>query len=172
MDGFGWLSCVSDYSASVQVIDMASTTLILWNHEPYYESPARKTFNVMWDGQLLRADLSVDVDPAAQGIGIGCVNRITVNGTDVNFIGDRCNIMTADLRSVLRQGSNVIEIYHNANPIPGIQSGGMYVTLTIESSGQVGGNVNPPENGDGGQANLMLVLAVLLIVVVLLVLLR
>ena len=124
---------------------MAEATIILWNHEPYYGSPARKEFSLNWEGELLRADLTLDVDPYSPGWPIfgGCVNRIVVNGTDVQFTGDPCNVMTADLRPYLRKGANVIEFYHNANPIPGIQSGGAYGYIVIEATGQAGGEVKP-----------------------------
>lgn len=151
---------------------MGVLTIVLWNHEPYFESPARKTFTVNWDGDLLRADLSIDVDPYAPFFGGGCVNKIVVNGTEINFVGDRCNLMSANLKNVLRRGNNVIEIHHNANPLPGIQSGGIYAYLVVESSGQVGGDVSPPVNGGSGGLDMNLVLAIVLMVVVLLVVMR
>ena len=39
------------------VVEMIAT-IILWDHEAVYESPARKTFNVNWDGELIRADFT------------------------------------------------------------------------------------------------------------------
>lgn len=140
MDLAGRLACVGD-CFEVDCV-MATTTIILWDHEPYYGSPAIRQFSVNWDGSLIRADLSVDVDPYLPAIRGGCVSRIVVNGTDVMFTGDPCNIMSADLRSVLRKGANIIEIYHNANPIPGIQSGGLYAYLVVEATGSVGGGVS------------------------------
>lgn len=123
-------------------------TLIIWNHEPYYESPARRTFSLNWNGELTRADLTIDVDPYLPGIGGGCVNRIVLNGTDVPFTGSRCDVMIADVKQYLRKGENIIEIYHNANPIPGIQSGGLYAYLVIEATGGAGGEIQPPGGGD------------------------
>lgn len=153
---------------------MPSTTIVLWNHEPYYGSPASRSFSVNWDGELIRADLTVDVDPYAPGWPLfgGCVNRIVVNGTEVSFVGDKCNVMTADLKTIIRKGGNVIEIYHNANPIPGIQSGGIYGYLVVESVGQVSGDVSPPTHDRGGSDVMVLMVLIVLVLLMVLVLLR
>lgn len=151
---------------------MASTTIILWNHEPYYGSPAYRYFSVNWEGELRRADLTIDVDPYLPAFGGGCVNRIVVNGTDVNFVGVGCDLMTADLRQVLRKGVNVIEIYHNANPIPGVQSGGMYAYVVVEAVGQVGGELREGGGNGMSQISWTLIVAGVLFLVLLVVLLR
>ena len=116
---------------------MASTTIVLWNREAVYESPARKSFSVNWDGQLSRADLSVDVDPNFLLLfGKPYLDKIVVNGTEIVFQGDRNDVVSADLRMVLRKGINLIELYHNALPFWGIQTAGVYAYLVVESSFQ------------------------------------
>lgn len=144
-------------------------TLILWNHEAYYESPARRSFNVSWTGNLTYAHLSIDVDPYLPGIGGGCVTRVLLNGNEINVVGDKCNIMTADVRNVLRNGANYIEIYHNANPIPGIQSGGMYVTLTFQADGGESGDVVPNPPSGGFDLNFIIILIVIVGILLLIV---
>ena len=131
---------------------MPTTTVILWNHEPVYESPARRTFSVNWEGELIRADLSVDVDPNFFLLGFGgrYINKIIVNGTEVTWVGDPNNVVSADLKPVLRKGANYIEIHHNAFALPGIQTAGAYAYLVVESSGPVGGQIIPPAGQGGG----------------------
>ena len=132
---------------------MPTTTIVLWNHEPVYESPARRTFSVNWEGELIRADVTIDVDPnPIYMLGVrGYVNRIVFNGTEVNWIGDPNNVITFDARPYLRKGANLIEIHHNIQLVfPGVQTAGAYAYLVVESSGPVGGEIAPPPSSGGG----------------------
>jgi len=149
------------------VIEMPTATIVLWNHEPIYESPARKTFSVNWEGNLVRADISIDVDPN-WAVSFGArnyVQKIVINGTEVSFIGDPNDVMSIDARPYLRRGSNIIEIYHNFVSIWGIQTAGCYAYITVESSGSVGGEiVQPPSGGGGFDINMFLMLLVVFVV--------
>jgi hypothetical protein len=149
---------------------MPTATIILWNHEPVYESPARKSFTVNWEGELVRADASFDFDPNFWLLPFGAVylNKIVINGTEVSWVGDPNDVVTFDARPYLRRGTNYIEIYHNAREpfgIPlGIQTAGLYAYIVVESTGSVGGEVAP---SDGGLAIPSWVWTVLIILVVL-----
>ena len=131
---------------------MPTATIILWNREPVYESPAKKTFSVNWEGDLIRADVSIDVDPNPFNaiLPYQFVKRIVINGTEVPWSGDPNDIISADARPYLRKGANVLEIHHDVIPLPGIPTAWVYAYITIESSGPVGGNVAPPSGSGGG----------------------
>jgi len=132
---------------------MPTATIILWNREPIYESPAKKTFSVNWEGDLIRADVTIDVDPNFALVlpftGATYISKIVLNGTEVSWVGDPNNIVTFDAKPYLRKGANYIEIYHNWLSVPGIQTAGVYAYITVESSGPVGGNVAPPSSEGG-----------------------
>ena len=131
---------------------MPTATIVLWGHEPIYESPARKEFSVNWEGDLIRADVTIDVDPNPFNaiFPYQYVKRIVMNGTDVSWQGDPNDIITFDARPYLRKGANVIEIHHDIVPLlPGLQTAGVYAYITIESTGSVGGNVAPSDGGGG-----------------------
>ena len=123
---------------------MARARVPLWRHEPYYSSPARKTVEINWTGELRSAVLSLDVDPCLPPWQ-GCIDRLVVNGVDVDFTGDRCDKISADVMPYLRQGFNTVEFYFNPNPMAaiGIQSGGAYGYITVDATGEI--SAKPPE---------------------------
>jgi hypothetical protein len=130
---------------------MPTAVITLWSREPIYESPARKTFNVNWDGDLVRADVTIDVDPNFALVlpftRATYIRKIVLNGTEVNWVGDPNDVVTFDARPYLRKGANYIEIHHNWPSVPGIQTAGVYAYVVIESTGPVGGNVAPSDGG-------------------------
>jgi hypothetical protein len=125
-------------------------TIVLWNREPIYQSPAVKYFSLNWDGELTRADFSIDVDPNFATLPIGqsyYIEKIVLNGTQVFFTGDRNDVVTFDGKPYLRKGQNIIEIHHNGRLPFGlpIQTAGCYAYLVLESStGSAGGEVILP----------------------------
>ena len=116
---------------------MGERTIVIWNHEPYYESPAHKPFFVTWSGDLVEATLTLDVDPWAPPIG-GCVYAIVLNGNRVSFTGDGCDVMTADVKPFLRNGENEIYFYFSY-PNTWFSSGKAYCTLYVKATGDVYG---------------------------------
>jgi hypothetical protein len=149
-------------------------TIVLWNREPIYQSPAVKYFSLNWDGGLTRADFSIDVDPNFATINIFkgyYIEKIILNGTEVSFTGDRNDVVAFDGKPYLRKGQNIIEIHHNGIlpfGIP-IQTAGCYAYLVLESStGSVGGEiVIPPSDGFSGIPIWVWVVLALILVVVL-----
>jgi hypothetical protein len=149
-------------------------TIVLWNREPIYQSPAVKYFSVNWEGELTRADFSIDVDPNFYSIDIlkrYYIEKIILNGTEVSFVGDRNDVVTFDGKPYLRKGYNVIELHHNGRlpfGIP-IQTAGCYGYVVVESSrGNVGGEIIlPPSDGWSNIPLWVWVVLVLILVVVL-----
>jgi hypothetical protein len=149
-------------------------TLVLWNHEPIYQSPAVKYFTVNWDGELTRADFSIDVDPNFATIDIFkgyYIEKIVLNGTEVSFVGDRNDVVVFDGKPFLRKGQNIIEIHHNGIlpfGIP-IQTAGCYAYVVVESAtGSVSGEVIlPPTDWLSAIPAWVWVVLVLVLVVVL-----
>ena len=121
-------------------------TIVLWNHEPVYESPARREFFVNWEGELVRADATFDFDPNFWFLPVGTpyLDKIVMNGTQVDWVGDRNNVVIFDAKPYLRKGANYIEVYHNARGVPGFQTAGLYAYLVVEATGPVGGEIRPP----------------------------
>jgi hypothetical protein len=150
-------------------------TIVLWNREPIYQSPAVKYFSLNWDGDLTRADFSIDVDPNFATIDIFkgyYIEKIILNGTEVSFTGDRNDVVTFDGKPYLRKGQNIIEIHHNGIlpfGIP-IQTAGCYAYLVLESTtGSAGGQVIlPPTDWFSAIPWWVWVVLVLVLVVVLL----
>jgi hypothetical protein len=149
-------------------------TIVLWNREPIYQSPAVKYFSLNWEGELTRADFSIDVDPNFPTIDIFkryYIEKIVLNGTQVSFVGDPNDVVVFDGKPYLRKGQNVIEIHHNGRlpfGIP-IQTAGCYAYVVVESAtGNVGGEViHPPTDGFSAIPSWVLVVLVLVLVVVL-----
>jgi len=123
---------------------------VIWNHEPYYESPARKSVDIEWMGNLYHATFYMDVDPAYPGIGVGCVSKLVVNGVEypASANGDPCNVMTFDVTDAIVKGRNLFEFYFNRGWLPsGVQSGGVYAYLTLEVDEIVKIEPAPEEGG-------------------------
>jgi len=114
-------------------------TVVIWDHEPYYGSPAYKDVVISWIGNLYEARFTLDVDPAQPPI-YGCVDRFTVNDVECSFTGDRCNVIEVDIPTHLLKNNelNRFSFYFNPVPIPGIQSGGAYGRLTITADKVIG----------------------------------
>jgi hypothetical protein len=121
-------------------------TVVLWNHEPVYESPARREFFINWEGELLRADVTLDFDPNFWFLPVGTpyLDKIIMNGTQVNWVGDPNHVVIFDAKPYLRKGANYIEVYHNARGVPGFQTAGLYAYVVVEATGPVGGEIRPP----------------------------
>jgi hypothetical protein len=129
---------------------MPTAVITLWSREPIYESPAKKSFYVNWEGDLIRADVSIDVDPNPFNaiLPYSFVKKILINGTEVPWSGDPNDVISVDARPYLRKGANVLEIHHDVIPWPGIPTAWVYAYIMIESTGPVGGESAPP-SGDG-----------------------
>lgn len=151
---------------------MTSLTLVIWNHEPVFESPARRNFNLNWSGNLIRADFTIDVDPNFWVLPLDkqfFIEKILLNGVEVTFTGDRNNVVTFNGKDIVRKGANYIEIYHNARPILGIQAAGVFAYVVLEAE-SVGGEIVFPPPSDGGlNVSLIILLALILIMLVVLV---
>jgi hypothetical protein len=157
---------------------MATATIVLWNHEPIYQSPASKTFSVMWEGELVRANVSIDVDPNWATAPIGTtkyVDRIVMNGTTVNWYGDANDVIVFDAKPYIRKGLNIIEIYHNFRipfGIIPIQTAGCYAFIVLESIGTASGNVVEGGGLGGILGNMWWVILVVVLVLFLVIVLR
>ena len=114
-------------------------TYVLWDHEPYFSSPAYKDVVVSWVGSLYEARFTLDVDPAQPPV-YGCVDRFTVNDVECSISGDRCDVMEIEIptHTLKNNDWNRFSFYFNPVPIPGIQSGGAYGRLTITADKIIG----------------------------------
>jgi len=118
---------------------MAETrSFTIWNHEPYYGSPAWKRVFVSWLGKLHKVEFYLDVDPASPSwpFYYGCVKKFMVNDyeiTNIKDYGDPCDVMRFKIppEALKNNQDNEISFYFNPVPTPGVQSGGAYGKLTL-----------------------------------------
>ena len=120
-------------------------TFVLWNHEIYVESPARKSFFISWLGNLYKAEFYLDVDPENPPL-YGCVTKVCVNEYcwDPSEHGDPCDVMRFDITNALKNNEvNQVVFYHSPG-WAGIKSGKALGTITIRADKILAGGV-PPE---------------------------
>ena len=114
---------------------METKNVILWNHEPYYEPPARKAFEVEWSGNLTSATLYLDLDPELPPY-YGCATKIVVNGFEYSprDYGDPCDVMVVDITDAIKQGVNQVEFYYNTlYQVAGTKWGMAYGYVTVQA---------------------------------------
>ena len=128
-------------------------TVPLWTSEPYYCPPVEKPFTVTGVDKIRWAKVIIDVNPwlPAWPNYFGCItgNKIYINGYPVEFSGDPCDVIEADVPvSYLREGVNKISFDIQAAPTCPIQpqgtvSGSLQYEACIEEGEEP--PVKPPE---------------------------
>lgn len=147
--------------------------VVVWDNEPYYESPAIKDVAIKWKNATLRsATFFLDVDIAGPCIPfygcIGEVKKIWVNSFPYNpkDYGDPRDKMEIDITDAIKNGLNRFKFEHIASHIPGVVSGyNVYgvVTLELEQTGEEPPEVSVEERKPAGFDPMMIVYSIIAI---------